>query len=610
MKWLYFFTLSILSLAGYAQISLTDSIEAVSTYTDQAALGEIFRRAGITYKSQGDLDRAQLCYEKSLSIYTDLDHLVGMASVLNNLGLLFFIKSENTKSLQYYYESVKLNEEIDNTNGLIKNYLNLGNFFVAQKDFRKALEYFYLCQEKLKLEENEHILASIHLGIGNILSNSDYSQIDLGKAQAEYLSALIIYQRLENPSSISRVYNNLGVVSETLEKYDDAINYFTKGLEIKLELDNQKGIPVSYLNIGNALQEKGDYALSLEYYKNGKSIAEELGDAENYLHIISNIVNVYMELGEADSAAALFDEYNLLRDSVYNQEKSRQLTELQTQYETERTAKELEQQKIATEKEAARNRVLVIVIVSVMALTIAVVILFMQRQKAVKHLRAKEEELHRQEMSRLQKEQDIQSLHAMMDGQQQERKRIAEDLHDRLGAKLSAIKLFHESSQSDAGKFDKVDEMLNETIVETRKIAHNLAPSVLTKYGLVQALEDLLETLRSTNKIEAEFSYINLKERLPEAIETALYYIVQELVTNTLRHSEADAISINLSCHQDGQLNLCYEDNGKGFDPASLPMDSMGLRNMRTRLVPFSGKLSIDSAPGHGVTFIVDIHLV
>ena len=512
-------------------------------------------------------------------------------------------------ALEFFYQAVDINKKIKHNKGLINNYLNLGNFFLVQNDFLQALEYYYQCREKLKEVENKYIQASIHLGIGNILSHSDYNNENLEKAQTEYLSALSIYKQLYDSLNISKVYNNLGTISSSRQKYDDAINYFTKGLEIKLKINDQKGILIGYYNIGNALLKKKEYSQSLHYYESGKEIAAELGDGVNYLHIISNIINVYMALGNVDKATLLFNEYNLLNDSIYNEEKSRQLNELQTQYEIEKTAIELAQQKIVTEEKAAQNRVLIIVIILLVVLAIAVVVLFMQRQRVVKHLKDKEDQLHKEEMSRLQKEQDIQSLHAMMEGQEKERKRIAEDLHDRLGAKLSAIKLFHESSRKDLNKFEKVDEMLNETINETREIAHNLAPSTLTKYGLVQALEDLLETLQLTDKIEAEFSHTNLENRLPEGVETTLYYIVQELVTNTIRHSEADSLSIQLSCHEGGLVNLCYEDNGKGFDPASLPEDSMGLRNMKTRLASFAGKLSIDSAPNRGATFIVDITL-
>ena len=599
----------ILCISSYAQQSFVDSIREVSTYDNEAELAEIFRRKGVFFKNQGEYGKSEECYNTSLTIYTELGDTSSIASVLNNLGLLFFTKSDNMPALEYYYTSVKLNQRINNRIGLVKNYLNLGNFFLVQNDFGQALEYYYQCKEKLKEEENKYILASIYLGIGNILSNSDYNNGDLEKAQMEYLSALSIYKQISDSLNVSRVYNNLGTISYNQQRYDDAINYFTKGLEIKLKINDQKGILIGHYNIGNALLKKKEYSQSLHYYERGKEIAAELGDGTNYLHIISNLVNVYMALGKADSAASLFEKYNLLRDSIFNEEKSRQLTELQTQYEIEKTASELEQQKIVTEGKAAQNRILIIVIISLVVLAIAVVVLFMQRQRAVKHLKDKEDQLHREEMNRLQKEQDIQSLHAMMEGQEKERKRIAEDLHDRLGAKLSAIKLFHESSRKDLNKFEKVDEMLNETINETREIAHNLAPSTLTKYGLVQALEDLLETLQLTDKIEAEFSHTNLENRLPEGVETTLYYIVQELVTNTIRHSEADSLSIQLSCHEGGLVNLCYEDNGKGFDPASLPEDSMGLRNMKTRLASFAGKLSIDSAPNRGATFIVDITL-
>jgi signal transduction histidine kinase len=610
MKWILCCAIGlIVNVSSPAQNAFIDSIEVASSYDGPKELGEIFRRKGIAFKNKGAYAKAAQCYNESLRIYTDLDDSASIGNVLNNLGLLYFTRSDNTQALAYYYESVSVNEKAGNNSGLINNYLNLGNFFYYQEDFSQSLKYFFLCKEHLANSRNLKMLALIHTGIGNILSHKDYEQKNIINAQEEYLSALILYQEVKDSLSVSRIYNNLGIISYTQGKYTEAINYHTKGLLTKEKLNDLKGMSISYLNIGNALKEQQRYQESLANYEKGKAIAEQLRDGVNYLHIISNIVNVHMALGNVEEAALLFQEYNVLNDSIYTEEKSRQLTELQTAYETEKTAKELEQQKIATEEKTALNRVLSFVIISLFGLVIMVVVLFLQRQKAKKHLRAKEDELHRQEVWRLQKDQDIQSLQAMMNGQEQERKRIAEDLHDRLGAKLSAIKLFHESSHTDTSKFDKVDEMLNETIIETREIAHNLAPSVLTKYGLLQALQDLLETLQSTKKLEVQFSHTNLEERLPASIETALYYIVQELVTNTLRHSEADMISISLLCHEDGMLNLCYEDNGKGFDPAGLPEDSMGLRNMKTRLAPFFGKLSIDAAPNHGATFIIDIAL-
>jgi len=609
MKWylvpVFIFTIS---HSNNAQKALVDSIRQVSTYNSREELAEIFRQNGIAFKNVGAYNKAEQCYNESLAISKELGDSTSIGTVLNSLALFYAKSGENADALKFFYRAIEVNKRIHNRKGLTNNYLNLGNFFFLQKNFGQSLKYFFLCKEQLE-KGNSRTLASIHVGIGNILTDDDYEFNNREIAQDEYSSALVIYQQLGDSLNTSKVYNNLGRISYLKGKYDDAIDYYNKGIIIKENLKDRKGILIACLNIGNALHKRKEYAESLTYYKRGKQIAEELKDAVNYLHIISNIVNVHIALGDVDLANQLFEEYNELRDSVFNEEKSRQLSELQTLYETEKTAQELSLQKTATAEKAAQNRILVIVVISLTLLAIAVVVLFLQRQRAVKHLRVKEEELHKQEVSRLQKEQDIQSLHAMMEGQDQERKRIAEDLHDRLGAKLSAIKAFHESEQSTGNKFKKVDEMLNETISETREIAHNLAPSALTKYGLVQALKELLDTLQATNKLSTQFSFTNLEQRLPEAIETALYYIVQELITNTLRHSEADSMSITLALHEDGGLNLCYEDNGKGFDMASLPKDSMGLRNMRTRLAPFSGLLSIDSSPNHGVTFIIDISL-
>ena len=236
--------------------------------------------------------------------------------------------------------------------------------------------------------------------------------------------------------------------------------------------------------------------------------------------------------------------------------------------------------------------------------------LFTQRQRIRGKLRDKEDQLHKQELARMEREKEIAALNAMMQGQEEGRKRIAEDLHDRLGAKLSAIKLFHESARTRDERTRKVGQLLDETIHETREIAHNLASGILTQLGLVPALEDFVNTMGATDKMDMQLSTTNLGERLPKELENALYHIVQELVTNTFRHANASAVSIQLIRHSSKALTVVYEDNGKGFDvDTPIPMNGMGLGNVRARLSLFSGKLVIDSAPGSGSTFLIDIPL-
>lgn len=602
MKWLFFFLIIptlFLSSYIYSQQTLIDS-------SNQANLGELFRQKGIALKNQGEYNKAEEQYNVSLNIYNNLGDSIGIANVLNNLALVFSRKNENTKALEYYYKAIDLNQRIKYKKGLIKNYLNLGNFFFYQNDFDQSLEYFYLCKELLENNENSKMLALILTGIGNILSNNDYKYSNLNKAQKEYISALIIYEQLNDSLNISRIYNNLGAINFSRQKYNDAINYYIKGLSIKQKLNDQRGILVTYLNIGNALKKTEEYAQSLVYYEKGKVLAEELKDGRHYLSLLSNIVNVNMALGNIEQTTKLFDEYRELRDSIFNEEKSRQLSELQTLYETGQKEHELEKQILVNKQQTKQNQRLFWLSVILTGVILAALILYYQRQKVRKHLRDKEDQLHHQELSRLEKEQEINLLNSLMKGQEEERKRIAEDLHDRLGAKLSAIKLFYESFRNTNDKrFQKIKQLLDETINETREIAHNLASATLTQFGLKLALRDFVDTIHASNKIEAHFSCTNFTARLPKKTEQALYYVIQELVTNTLRHADASSLSIQLTKYDNDTLSIVYEDNGKGFDVAKVKESGMGIKNIKARLSHVNASLTIDSNIGSGATFLM-----
>ncbi|MDH5476407.1 MAG: sensor histidine kinase, partial [Cyclobacteriaceae bacterium] len=339
-----------------------------------------------------------------------------------------------------------------------------------------------------------------------------------------------------------------------------------------------------------------------------KAIAIKLQDGENYINIISNIVTVQFSLGNNEIATKLFDEYRELKDSIYSEEKSLQLNTLQTLYETGQKEEALAEQLSVNEEKTRQNQRLIIGVLVLSGLIVAIVILLFQRQRAVKRLHIKEEELHHQELVRLEKEREISALNAMMQGQEEERKRIAEDLHDRLGAKLSAIKLFHESTQTTTNeKTARVGKLLDETITETREIAHNLASGILAQFGLQMALKDLVDTIQSSDKMEAHFSCTNFDNRLNEKTEQALYYVMQELVTNTLRHAEATSLSIQLTQYDTNLLSIVYEDNGKGFDVAQVEGDSMGLKNIRARLSQVNAQLTIDASPKNGSTFLMEV---
>lgn len=221
-----------------------------------------------------------------------------------------------------------------------------------------------------------------------------------------------------------------------------------------------------------------------------------------------------------------------------------------------------------------------------------------------------------QEVNRLLQDQELASTQAMLQGQDKERRRIAEELHDRLGSMLATVKLHfgHVEDVLEKGEsrgrdqFGKAEVLLNEACEEVRRISHDLHSGVLMKFGLKAALEQLQETVIDSAGIKVQFITTGLTGRLPFEAEMNLYRVVQELVANTIKYSGATKITLQISLQGD-ELNMIYEDNGKGFDLAKVKR-GIGLENIENRVKRLDGQLHIDTTLGYGMTAIIEIPLV
>jgi signal transduction histidine kinase len=235
---------------------------------------------------------------------------------------------------------------------------------------------------------------------------------------------------------------------------------------------------------------------------------------------------------------------------------------------------------------------------------------FYMKQK----LRAQQEEIQKQQITELLNTQEIKSLNAMMDGQEKERKRIAADLHDRIGSSLSAIKLHFTSFAKTTGvdtenreQFSRVNAMFDNVVKEVRQVSHDLASGVLMKFGVVSALKDLNEGIESSGNMKVNLYTHGLDERLDHRTEISLYRITQELISNVLKHAQAKEINVHLN-RQDGHISLMVEDDGIGFDPKKAS-GGIGMRNIRSRVTQAHGTIFFDSSPGKGCTVTIEIPL-
>ncbi|HTF17804.1 MAG TPA: sensor histidine kinase [Chryseolinea sp.] len=217
------------------------------------------------------------------------------------------------------------------------------------------------------------------------------------------------------------------------------------------------------------------------------------------------------------------------------------------------------------------------------------------------------------EIELLLQKQETKSTYAVLEAQELERKRIAEDLHDRLGSRLVAVKLhfhaFKNNPVNNQESFAVGSELLDGAVDEVREISHNLISGVLSKFGLVAALHDLKNALESTKELRVDIHVHHFDERIELVIEATIYRIVQELISNILKHSNATEVTIQLTKYGSDVL-VIVEDNGIGFDVSSLNGKSgIGIKNIHSRINKLKGKVTIDSFPMQGTVVTIEIPL-
>ncbi|AXT53242.1 hypothetical protein D1818_21315 [Aquimarina sp. BL5] len=296
-------------------------------------------------------------------------------------------------------------------------------------------------------------------------------------------------------------------------------------------------------------------------------------------------------------------------------ENSKLEIQLQT-LEKEKKIVQLLNANLKTEAQRIKNRNWLIGSCSALVIGLIIGILVYKNTKRKQRIAEQEREIEIQKTEKLLKEQELAAIDAMISGQEKERQRLANDLHDNLGSTLATVKLHfdHLKNNRDNPKMENVEELYNKTnnlldeaYQKVRTIAHEKNSGVMAKQGLLPAVKNLAKKASNGDELLIEVQDYGLDERLDNALEISIFRIIQELITNTIKHANASEIHISLTNH-DSLLNIIVEDNGKGFDAKILPeKDGMGLKSIEKRIEHMEGTFEIDSTIGKGTNIIINI---
>ncbi len=602
-------------------INLYDTILIIeTTRKDIYGIARAQNQLGVLYKKTGDLNTSKGYYKSSIKNFESLKKNKLVAKIANNLGGIYKDLGDAENAMLYYTKSLAIREQLKDKKGIAFCHLNLGVFHNAVNNFELAIKDLKKSESLFKSFNNNFELSKVYNNLGVSYANTN----DLEKALDYYKKSLLLKDKigLENERHI--ILNNIGVVYERKRDYNTALSYYQQSLDAQNEKSSSNTIEV-HNNLANIFRKRNQLDKALYHYKLALKTSEDNQLNTLKLEILKNIASVHSQRRNFKLATAYNEHYIQLQDSLEIAYKN--AVQVKANYEEERhkniilkknnIINQTTIEKITEENKRKTTLLYGLIIGSLLLITLFFSILKSNKQKQKIALGEKNEKIQSQKIEDLLKKQELKSINDMLFAQERERKRIAQDLHDRLGSMLSMVKVHFKSVEDNienlvkdnVKQYETANNLLDEACEEVRKIAHNMSSGVLAKFGLVPALKELINSLSESSKIDIEFIDYGLDNRLGNDIEINIYRIIQELFSNVLKHSKATDVSLQI-LKKKNRLSVIFEDNGIGFNPNELvDTDGIGLMNIKSRITKFEGQIEIDSGKGNGATITILIPL-
>lgn len=574
--------------------SCIDSILKLSQAHDYVkGLGLASLDKGLLENVKGNYNLALSYNEKALSIFTGLRNDTLRASAAAALGSNYWQKGENDKALHFCYEALKINEALNLKNESATNYNQISMVHQLKGNVKTAEEF---AQKAFTMVSKQSPSRS-HIAILHNLANIYGMQGRYKDAMALDSIGLSYCEKLHIEFNKSMFYDNMANCLYCKKELNNSIGYHLKAIAIDSAFKNNKQLGDTYCNLGAIFEEMQDYRQAVAYYHKSLELCRNTG----YKTGVKNALELWSALaykqGNGKEAYDLLQQSIQVKDSMINEASEQKIAEMQTLFDTEKKKQQIEQQDL----KISRRNILLIALSTILVLSLITYYLWYNRYK-LKQEQKLQLELIKEEEKR---------TNAILESEENERQRLARELHDGVGQLLSATKLNLSSiAIADGDKLQNSMDMLDDSIKEIRNISHNMVPDVLQKLGLQRAIADFISRINQTKKLEIHFECNGFKEdSLNDTEKLMLYRIIQESVNNSIKYGQASDISIQLSADEE-EISLLMEDNGKGFDVEDAKQKGgIGLKNMQLRTDYLKGKLEIESYPKQGTTIIVEIPL-
>lgn len=571
--------------AASAQNVLLDSIINIHKRYEFNETLEIFNQIKINKLSD---------YEKSVFYYEKARHIINTSKDLKESYPLLL----NAKKL-VHEDSLRLRFDINDE--LIYSNLSASLSAIAPKELKKE-------NIKIAKQSNDplHKIICNYYDLSELIENQD----SLPTVIERLYESINLAQQIGSKSYENNVKANLALAYSNKENIDSALHYYNLILPYYEQKQDSIRLIANYINLGILHRKNNNYNTSIDYYKKALNLSKADLLGENVSYIKRNLGETYFLAGDSAKSAYHYNDYALLNDSLASIRNMQTLAEFQTKYET------AEKEIIIAKEQAANERMQkIIVFLGGLAAVVSLLGLgFYYSQKKKRIIAEQAKSIEKQRADTLLKNQQLIAIDAMISGQEQEREKVAQELHDDLGSTMTTIRLYFENlreaqSVDSSSMFERTSKLLEEAYNKIRNMSHLKNQGVIASKGLIPAVESLANQISKSKQLNVEVIHFGLDKVLDNSFELKIFRIIQELINNVVKHANATQCFINLTSYEN-ELNIMVEDDGKGFHYVPKPnSDGMGLYSIEQRIDHMEGTFQVDSAIGRGTTINIDVPL-
>ena len=557
-------------------------------------------------------------------------------------SIVSITKGNYTVAMQQSREALAVAQEIKDSNFIVYTLCNTGIVYQYLGQFDKQLEFTLQALEILEKQEKKEKLSAMYHNVANAF----YNLSQFRKSIQYCLLSLKLYQQTGINDYPNRVYASLGQSYSMLKLTDSALYYYNKAIAGSIKLNDKYAEAAVYSYMANTYADRYDFLEMLKVSERSLDISKQLQSNQMLASSLYNIAYANYLNGDNRKAREKIDQalHLALKDSLQDELKNiytvlsyisakdgdfitsfaaRQKTDsiqalllsdkilkttadLEQKYESQKKDNQIILQQGQLQSRRIMNYILAGSAITLLIIIFLSYLYYKQKQK-----------IQQQRINKLETHQQLAATEAVLKGEEQERTRLAKDLHDGIGGMLSGIKFSFNTMKGNLimtpennQAFERSMDMLDSSIKELRHVAHNMMPEALVKFGLDTALKDFCYEVNQSGALQVSYQSIGLEnEDIEQTTAITIYRIVQELNNNTIKHAAAKTAIVQVT-KRDNHLSVTVEDDGKGFDPTLLKQSKgIGWSNIQNRVGFLKGTLDVQSGKEKGTSVHIELNI-